>query len=207
MGWTFVGACCSATEAVGFAVCSMIEVMSRCAKCGATTDGGQYYRFYFGVFVDEPARGPTPRGEPLDPGPVFQARGSEQVYFCDRCLVQAALWGQKARSFFYLLLGLFALAVVVVLALASSPGLWAGVVILLLVATLGGVPYRRYRRLRGALDGGDVVRLSELVRADPWLQNMGDEWAIAQRRQALQGTGADAFLTRGEHEWWSRPLE
>jgi hypothetical protein len=184
----------------------MLEVMSRCARCGATTAGGQYYRFYFGVFVDEPARGPTPRGAPLDPGPVFQPRGSEQVYYCDRCLVQAALWGQKARSFFFLLLGLFALAVVVVLALASSPGLWAGVVVLLLVATLGGVPYRRYRRLRAAL-GGDVVRLRELVRADPWLQNMGDEWAIAQRRQALHGTGADAFLPRGEHEWWSRPLE
>jgi hypothetical protein len=185
----------------------MIEVLSRCAKCDATTDGGQRYRFYFGVFVDEPARGRTPHGEPLDPGPVFQARGSEQVYYCDRCLVRAAVWGQMARTLFFLLLGLFALAVVVVVALTSSPGLCSGVVVLLLVATLGGVPYRRYRRLRAALAGGDVVRLRDLVRADPPIQNMGDEWAIAQRRQALQGTGADSFLTRGEHEFWSRPLE
>jgi hypothetical protein len=183
----------------------MIEVMSRCAKCGATTDGGQYYRFYFGVFVDEPARSSTPPGEPHDRGPVFQARGSEEVYYCDRCLVQAAAWSQKARSYFFLFLGLFAVAVVVAVTLTSSPGLCAGLVVLLLVATMGGVPYRRYRRLRATL-GGDVVRLRELVRADPMLQNMGDEWAIAQRRQALQGTGADSFLTRGEHEWWSRPL-
>ncbi|MFL5243175.1 MAG: hypothetical protein ACJ8FY_13805 [Gemmataceae bacterium] len=185
----------------------MIEVMSRCAKCGATTDGGQYYRFYFGVFMDEPARGPTPHGEPLDPGLVFQVRGSEEVYYCDRCLVRAATWGQMARSLFFLLLGLFALAAVVALALTSSPGLWCGVVVLLLVATLGYVPYRRYRRLRAALGGGDVVCLRELVRADPPIQNMGDAWAIAQRRQALQATGADTFLTRKEHEWWSRPLE
>src|SRR5690348_13968965 len=145
----------SAIEAIGLAVCSMIEVMSRCARCGATTDGGQDYCFYFGVFVDEPTRGPTPPGEPLDSGPAFHARGSERVYYCDRCLVQAAAWGQMARGFFFLLLGLFALAVVVVLALTSSPGLWAGVVILLLIVTLGCVPYRRYWRLRAALGGGD----------------------------------------------------
>jgi hypothetical protein len=184
----------------------MIEDMGHCAKCGATAEGGQYYRFYFGVVVDEPESRPTPQGQPPDPGPTFQARGSEVVYYCDRCLTQVAARGEKLRSGFFLLLGSFALFVVVLLALTSSPGLWTGLAVLLVVAALGWPAYLRYRRLHAALSTGDVVQLRELVSADPKIQNMGDEWAIAQRRRELQGTGAELFLTRREHEFWSQPL-
>jgi hypothetical protein len=49
------------------------------------TDWGQPYRFYFGVVVDVPENGPTPEGKPVEAGPTFQARGADEVYYCDHC--------------------------------------------------------------------------------------------------------------------------
>jgi hypothetical protein len=185
----------------------MISVMNQCAKCAAITDGGQCYRFYFGVFVDNPESKPTPEGKPVAPGPSFQARGSEEVYYCDRCLLQAAARGEKLRSGFFLLLGLFAISVLAFLALASSPSFWAGLVALLLVAALGCAAYQRYRHLHAALGGSNPDRLRQAVSSNPKIQNMGDEWAITHRRQALQDEGADLFLTRRDHDFWSRTEE
>lgn len=183
----------------------MIGVMNQCARCGATTQDGQFYRFHFGVLVDEPESKPTPEGKPVDPGPIFQARGSEEVYYCDRCLIQAAARGEKIRSGFFLLLGLFAMSVVVLLVLASSPGLWAGLVALVLVGALGCAAFQRYRHLHSALCGSSPAQLRQAVSTNPKIQNMGDEWAIAHRRQALQEEGADLFLTRRDNEFWSQP--
>lgn len=183
----------------------MIGVMNQCAKCGATTEGGQFYRFYFGVVVDDPESKPTPEGKPVDPGPVFQAKGSEEVYYCDRCLIRAAAREEKIRSGFFLLLGLFAISVVVLLALASSPGLWAGLVAFLVVAALGCGAYQRYRHLHTALCRSNPAQLRQAVGANPKIQNMGDEWAIALRREALQEEGAELFLTRRDNEFWSQP--
>jgi hypothetical protein len=178
--------------------------MNQCAKCGATTEGGQFYRFYFGVVVDDPESKPPPEGTPVDPGPFFQARGSEEVYFCDRCLIQTAARGEKIRSSFFLVLGLFAILVVVFLMSTSSPGLWAGLVALLPVAALGCAAYQRYRHLHAALCGSNPAQLRQAVSLNPKIQNMGDEWAIAHRRQALQQEGAELFLTRKDNEFWSQ---
>jgi hypothetical protein len=41
--------------------------MNECAKCGATTEGGQFYRFYFGVVVHD--RKSTPTLEEIEAGP------------------------------------------------------------------------------------------------------------------------------------------
>ena len=49
----------------------------------------------------------------VEPGPVFQARGSEEIYFCDRCLIRAAARAQRIRSGLYLVLGSFAIVVVI----------------------------------------------------------------------------------------------
>jgi hypothetical protein len=183
----------------------VIFAMNQCVKCGATTEGGQFYRFYFGVVVDDPESKPTPKGKPVDPGLLFRARGSEEVYYCDRCLIQAAAREEKIRSGFFFVLGLFAISVVVFLALASSPGLWAGLVALMLVGALGSAAYQRYRHLHAALCGSNPAQLRQAVAEDPKIQNMGDEWAIAHRRQALQEEGAELFLTRRDNEFWSQP--
>ena len=178
--------------------------MNQCAKCGAITEGGQFYRFYFGVVVDGPASEPTPEGKPVDPGPIFHSRGSEEAYFCDRCFSPAAARGEMIRSGFYLALGLFAGLTVLFLVLASSRGLWAGLVALLLVAALGSAAYLRYRHLHAALSSNDQDQVRHAVSSNPKLQNMGDEWAIDRRRQALQREGAELFLSRAEYEFWSQ---
>ncbi len=178
--------------------------MHQCVKCGATTEGGQFYRFYFGVVEDGPASEPTPEGEPVDSGPIFHSRGSEEAYFCDRCISRAAARGEKIRSGFFLALGLFAILVVVLLVLASSPGLWAGLVALLLVVALGGAAYLRYRHLHAALCSNDQDQLRHAVSTNPKLQNMGDDWAIDRRRQELLKEGAELFLSRAEYEFWSQ---
>jgi hypothetical protein len=131
----------------------LMGVMNRCAKCGATTEGGQFYRCYYGVFVDAPESKPAAQGQRVEPGPVFQARGSEEVYFCDRCLIRATARGQLIRSVLFLVLGLCAIVAVVFHLLTSSLGWPGGILALLVVATLGGVAYQRYRRLRAQLGG------------------------------------------------------
>jgi hypothetical protein len=182
-------------------------VMNRCAKCGATTEGGQFYRFFYGAFVGPPESQPAAEGQRVEPGPVFQARGSEEVYYCDRCLIRAAARAQLLRSSLFLVLGLFAIVVVVFLLLISSPGLWAGIVALLVAATLGWVAYQRYRHLRAHLSGSSQDQVRQAVNSDSVIQNMGDEWAIACRRQALQQAGAESFLTRRDYSFWSGPGE
>jgi hypothetical protein len=181
--------------------------MNQCARCGATTAGGQFYRFYYGAFVDAPEREPA-EGRRVEPGPVFRARGSEEVYYCDLCVLRAAARAQLIRSGLFLVLGLWAAVVVVFLLLSSSPGLWVGIGALLVAAPLGWVASQRYRHLRVHLSGSsqeDQVR--EAVSSDSVIQNMGDEWAIACRRSALQQAGAEAFLTRRDYSFWSESGE
>ena len=185
----------------------MIGVMNQCANCGAATKGGQFYRFYYGMFVDAPESKPAAEGQRVEPAPVFRARGSEEVYYCDRCLIRAAGRAQLIRSSLFLVLGLFAIVVVVFLLLISSPGLWAGIVALLVAATLGCAAYQRYRRLRAHLSGSSQDQVRQAVNSDSVIQNMGDEWAIASRRQALQQAGAASFLTRRDYTFWSESEE
>src|SRR5689334_6994521 len=109
----------------------MVGVMNPCAKCGAVTEGGQFYRFYFGTVVDAPESKSTAEGNHVDPGPLFQLKGAKDVYYCDRCVIQAAVREERMRSGLFLVIGLFAIGVVSLLVLISSPGLWAGLVILL----------------------------------------------------------------------------
>src|SRR6266540_6444530 len=168
----------------------MSEVPNECAKCGEATAGGQFYRFYFGVVVD------------VDSGTTFQAKGSEEVYYCDRCVVRAAMREEKFRSIFFLILGLSAIVAVVFLVLVSGRGLWASLVALLVVAVLGGAAYRRYRRLHTVLHASVPDQLRHAVRSNEKLQDMGDAWAIARRRAALQDEGAELFLTRKDSEIW-----
>jgi hypothetical protein len=181
----------------------VIGVMNRCAKCGANTEGGQFYRFYYGAFVDAPGSKPAAEGRRVQPGPVFQARGSGEVYYCDRCLLRAAARAQLVRSSLFLVLGFCAIVVVVFLLLISSPGLWAGIVALLVAATLGWAAYQRYRRLRAHLRGSRQDQVRQAVNSDSVIQNLGDEWAIACRRPALQRAGAKSFLTRRDYSFWS----
>jgi hypothetical protein len=185
----------------------MMGAMNRCAKCGVITEGGQFYRFYYGVFVDAPESKPAAEGQRVEPWPVFQARGSEEVYYCDRCLIRAAARAQLIRSSLFLALGLFATVVVVFLLWISSPGLWAGTGALLVAATLGGVAYQRYRHLRAHLSGGNQEQARQAVNSHAVIQNMGDEWAIACRRQVLQHAGAESFLTRRDYSFWSESEE
>jgi hypothetical protein len=177
--------------------------MDRCAKCGATTEGGQFYRFYYGAIVEAPESEPAAKGQRVEPGPVFQATGSEQVYYCDHCLIRAAARAQLIRSSLFLVLGVFAIVVVVFLLRISSPGLWAGLVALLVAATLGWVAYQRYRHLRAHLTGSSQDQVRQAVNLDSVIQNLGDEWAIACRRQVLQKAGAESFLTRRDYSFWS----
>jgi hypothetical protein len=177
--------------------------MNQCAKCGAAANGGQFYRFYYGVFVDAPESKPTAEGNRIDPGPVFHRKGSEEVYYCDRCLIRAAVREEMIRSGRFLLLGLFAIVVVAFLVLAWSPGLWAGLVILLVTAALTWKACQRYRRLHAALHASNQDRLRQVISSDPKIQNMGDEWAIAHRWLALREDGAESFLTRRDYSFWS----
>jgi hypothetical protein len=185
----------------------LIGVMNQCAKCGATTEGGQFYRFYYGMFVDAPESKPAAEGQRVEPAPVFRARGSEEVYYCDPCLIRAAARAQLIRSSLFFGVGLFAIVVVVFLVLISSPGLWAGIVALLVAATLGWLASQRYRRLRANLSGSSQDQVRQAVNSDSVIQNMGDEWAIACRRQALQQAGAESFLTRRDYSFWSESGE
>jgi len=182
----------------------MIGVMSLCAKCGTTTQGGQFYRFYFGVAVDCPENEPAPEGERLDAGPIFQARGMEEVYYCDRCLVQAAAREERFRSGFFLVLGLFGTLVTVLLVAASARGLWCCLVLMLIIVVLGSAAYQRYRSFRAALRGGNPDQLRQAVSSNPKLQDLGDRWAIAHRRQELLEAGAELFLTRNDYDSWSQ---
>jgi hypothetical protein len=181
--------------------------MSQCAKCGVATRGGQFYRFYYGVFVDAPECKPPAEGKRIDPGPVFHEKGSEEVYYCDRCLIQAAVREEMIRSGRFLLLGLFAVVVVVFLVLAWGPGLWAGLVTLLVTAVLSWKACQRYRRLHAAVHASNQDQLHQVISSDAKIQNMGDEWAIAHRRQALREEGAESFLTRRDYSFWSGPEE
>jgi hypothetical protein len=182
---------------------TMMGVMSLCAKCGTTTHGGQFYRFYFGVAVDSPESEPAPEGERLPAGPLFQARGVEEVYYCDRCLVQAAAREERLRSGLFLVLGLFGALVTVLLVAASARGLWCCLVLMLIIFVLGSTAYQRYRGFHAALSGGNPDQLRQAVGSNPKLQDLGDRWAIAHRRQELQEAGAALFLTRKDHESWS----
>jgi hypothetical protein len=179
--------------------------MNLCAKCGTATEGGQFYRLYFGVAVDSPENKPAPEGDRLHTGSIFQARGVEEVYYCDRCLVQAAAREEGIRSGFFLVLGLFGTLVAVLLVAASARGLWCCLILILIIVVLGGTAYQRYRGLRAALRGEDPEHLRQAVSSNPKLQDMGDKWAIAHRRQALQEAGAELFLTRNDYESWGRP--
>jgi hypothetical protein len=171
----------------------MIFVMNQCAKCDTTTDGGQFYRFYFGVVVDS-----------VEAGPRFQASGSEEVYYCDRCLVRAAAREERIRIGLFLFLGLFGIGVLVVLDAASSRGLWFSLAALGLIAVLGGAAVRRYRCLETTLHNDNPDPIREMVRSNSKIQEMGDAWAIARRRQALLAEGAELFLTRSENASWSQ---
>jgi hypothetical protein len=142
-------------------------------------------------------------GRRVEPGPVFQARGSDEVYFCDRCLLRAAARARLFHCFLFLAIALFAIVVITFLMLASSPAVWAGIVVLLAPAALNWASWQRYRRLRALLSGNSPDQVRQAVGSDPVLQTRGDEWAIARRRQALQQAGAEAFLTRGEYTFWS----
>lgn len=176
--------------------------MIQCTKCGTATEGGQNYRFYFGVVVESQETAPAPGEKPVDTGPFFQSRGSEDVFFCDRCLAHAAAREELLRAGFFLILEISALVVVVFLVWSSSRGLWAGLAALLIVGVLGGAAWRRYRCLRAALAAhADVLR--QAVAANQKIQNLGDTWAIACRRQALQGPAVELFLTRAEFAFWS----
>jgi hypothetical protein len=172
--------------------------MSQCAKCGTLTEIGQLYRFYFGLVVDDP-----PEGQRSEGGPFFQAKGSEEVYFCDRCLIQATAREEMIRSAFFLVLGLFGILVAAFLALACMPAFWVSLVLLLAIAALGGSAFSRYWHLHAALRSDNPNQLRQVVSSNPKIQNRGDEWAIARRRQVLQGEGAELFLTRNEYEFWS----
>jgi hypothetical protein len=181
----------------------VIGVMNQCAKCGVATNGGQFYRFYYGVFVDAPEGEPSAAGNRVDPGPVFHLQGSEEVYYCDRCLIQAAVWEEMIRSGRFLLLGLFAIVVVAFLVLAWSSRLWAGLVALVVTAALSWKASQRYRRLHAAARASNQDQLHQVIRSDGKIQNTGDEWAITQRRQALREEGAESFLTRRDYSFWS----
>jgi hypothetical protein len=170
-----------------------------------TTDWGQPYRFYFGVVLDVPDTGPTPEGKPVEAGPTFQARGSDEVYYCDRCLIQAAARGEKLRSRFFLVLGLFAILVLVFLVLASSQALWVCLILLLIIAALGGAAYKRYRQLQAALRGKNPDQIRYVISSCPKIQTMGDAWAIAHCREKLQQEGAETFLTRREYQLVTGP--
>jgi hypothetical protein len=122
-------------------------------------------------------------------------------------LIRAAARAQLIRSSLFLVLGLFAIVVVVFLLLISSPGWWAEIVTLLVAATLGGVAYQRCRHLRTHLSGSSHDQVRQAVNSDSVIQNMGDEWAIAGRRQALQQAGAESFLTRRDYAFWSESGE
>src|SRR5690242_2947827 len=101
----------------------MTGIMNQCAKCGAMTEGGQFYRFYFGN-VEEPDL-------------IFQVKGSQEVYYCDCCLLRADARGQLIRSSMYLVLELCAITAVVFKMLVLGPGLWCELVIPLVIAVLG----------------------------------------------------------------------
>jgi hypothetical protein len=184
---------------------AMIGVMSLCAKCGTTTHGGQFYRFYFGVAIDSPENEPAPEGNRRHAGPIFQVRGVEEVYYCDRCLVQAAAREERFRSGLFLVIGLFGALVTVLLVTASARGLWCCLVLMLMILVLGSAAYQRYRGFRAALRGGNPDQLRQAVSSNPKLQDLGDRWAIAHRRQELQEAGAEVFLTRNDYESWSQP--
>jgi len=171
----------------------MNSVPHVCVTCGEATDGGQLYRFHFGVVVDD------------ESDTTFQSMGSDEAYYCDRCVLLAALREETLRAGFFLVLGLFSIVVVVYLVSAASPSVWASLVALVVVAVLGGAAFRRWRRLHVVLNGDDPARLRDAVRSNENLQDMGDVWAIARRRQALQNEGAELFLTRNEYRIWSRP--
>ena len=177
--------------------------MNQCAKCSAATQRGQFYRFYYGVFVDAPEGEPSAAGNRVDPGPVFHLQGSEEVYYCDRCLIQAAVREEMIRSGRFLLLGLLAIVVVAFLVLAWSPSLWAGLVTLLVTAVLSWKACQRYRRLHAAVHASNQDQLHQVISSDAKIQNMGDEWAIAHRWQALRQEGAESFLTRRDYSFWS----
>jgi hypothetical protein len=166
--------------------------MIGCTRCGVATEAGQFYSFYHGTFVDDPD------------GPRFEARGTEQVFYCDRCLVQAAAREEGVRAGLHLILGLVAAGTVAILAWVASPGLWAGLVVLAIVALLRGAVWQRYATLRNALRRADPAQLRQVVNSDAKLQRTGDAWAIAQRRLELQQQGETAFLTREEMVDWSR---
>jgi hypothetical protein len=181
--------------------------MNQCAKCGVATEGGQFYRFYYGVFVDTPENKPPVEANLVVPGPVFHVKGSEEVFYCDRCLIRAAVREEVSRSGRFLLLGLFAVVVVAFLVLAWSPRVWAGLVALLVIAALSWKVCQRYRRLHAAVHASDQDLLHQVIRSDAKIQNMGDEWAIAHRRQALRVEGAESFLTRRDYSFWSESEE
>jgi hypothetical protein len=183
----------------------MLGVMSLCTKCGTTTNGGQFYRFYFGVAIDRPENEPAPEGGRLPAGPIFQARGVEEVYYCDRCLVQAAAREERLRCGLFLVIALFGTLVTVLLVTASARGLLCCLVLMLIIVVLGSAAYQRYRGCRAALLGGNPDHLRQTVSSNPKLQDLGDRWAIAHRRRELQEAGAEVFLTRNDYESWSQP--
>ncbi len=174
--------------------------MNQCLRCGTATDCGQLYRFYFGIVVDEVQTEPGHHGKPVVLGPTFRAQGSEEAYYCDRCLVQAAVRAAKLRIGFFLALCAFTLLVAIVVAATHGRGLWLALVLLLFILLLGGAHGRRYRRLRRLLRGAKPELLRQAVSGDPMMQDIGDRWAVAAHRQKLQETGAQVFLTRREHE-------
>jgi hypothetical protein len=171
--------------------------MTLCNRCGTITEGGQLYCFHYGVYDMS-----------SETGPGYREHGSEEVYCCDRCVVQPLMRGAALRSGFYLLLGLFALVVAAVGAVraAGAVGAVPALCVFLVIALLGGSAFRRYCKLRSAVRG-DPIKLREFVSADEELQERGDEWAIAHRRAALQEEGATAFLTRSWYAYWSGRVE
>jgi hypothetical protein len=95
--------------------------------------------------------------------------------------------------------------VFVFLILASSQALWICLVLLLIIAALGGAAYKRYRQLQAALRGQNPDRIRHAISSCPKIQNMGDAWAIAHCRDKLQKEGAETFLTRREYQLVTGP--
>ena len=178
--------------------------MTSCVQCGTDTNRGQFYRFYYGVVVDEPAKQATAEGKSIPVDPMFRVRGSEEVYYCDDCLVRDAMRKQWDRCGLSLILALFTMIVLVLVGLNSTGGAWVCGVILLLLVARGVLAFRTYRQLQSALIDESPTFLRQTVSSNPNMQETGDAWAIAHRREALTPQGAELFVTRSENDFWSQ---
>lgn len=154
-----------------------------CARCRTETWMGRPYPFYFGSLLSTLRRNRTITR-------TYRIAGSQQVYFCDRCV------SRKIANVEIGLLALGGIATLVVLIVGlTSLGLTSGEVYflaaaLLLVATGYFVSLVTLHKFR-------VLKKTDLRNALPGdaLQDIGGQMAITINRKALQQQGYNAFFS------------